>query len=83
MKGQNFVAEASMGVLDVLDNDQELEDGEIIAAGIVVVVQKDGMTTNRVYTTDQERHRAIGLMYEGFKTVESGHTADIPDDRDD
>lgn len=73
-----LIAEASMGIMDSI-NEAPFSDGELISVGIVAIVEKDGFTFTRTYTTDKIYHHALGLMREGFLTIQNGH---LPDDDD-
>lgn len=86
MDGQDLVAEASMGILDVLDQDSRLHDGKVIAVGIVCIVETqvngsshyENETQTRVYTTERVYHRSLGLMREGYEVAKDGISSDDP-----
>jgi hypothetical protein len=82
MNGQDLVAEASMGILDVLDQDNRLEGGKVVAVGVVCIVEvgvkDEAETMTRVYTTERMYHRSLGLMREGYEVAKDGIASDDP-----
>ena len=82
VEGQNLIAEASMGIMDAINN-AHFSDGTVIAVGIVAIIEKDEMTYSRTYTTEKIFHRAVGLMLEGYEVVKDGRSADDDEEEDD
>jgi hypothetical protein len=72
-----LIAEASMGILDSIEEKfGETENAEILAVGIVVAVSTGDMTFTRTYCTDKIHYRALGLFNAAVETIEDGASAD-------
>lgn len=72
---QSLLGETTAKLMDHL-SDSHLADGEIIAVGIVVIVQKETeegpMTFTRTMSNEDIHHRVLGLFREGWLTIERG-----------
>lgn len=77
---QQLLGETTAKLMDSLGDDSRLDGGEIIAVGIVAIVQVDDMTYTRTMSNEDIHHRALGLFREGFLTIERGHTPDSVED---
>jgi hypothetical protein len=75
-----LLAEASMGLMDSLDG-SELENGDIVACGIVVIIEHEGHVFTRTYNTEKIYHRAVGLFAAAQECIGSGESI-RPDETD-
>lgn len=85
---QTILGETAAKLMDSLESDPRITGGEIIACGIIAIIQAetdDGpMTFARTMSTEDIHYRAVGLFREGYETVASGTlTEEEPGDTND
>lgn len=80
---QALLGETAAKLMDSLENDSRVNDGEIIAVGIIAIIQKDTsegpMTFSRTMSNEDIHHRVLGLFREGYEVIASGIEHEDPD----
>lgn len=68
-----LLGETAAKCMEDLDESEALHGGEVLAVGIVVVIQtRDDTSATRTYSSERVYYRQHGLFQAGLHCVESG-----------
>lgn len=73
----HLLGETTAECMDSIDADYGSEDGELVAVGIIAVIEQDDQTFTRIYTSRRTYFEQLGLYSAALECVRTG---DRPDD---